>query len=203
MPLCLSDLRSMSQDELFALIHRAAPFDPTAIEDSTYTGIDLSMPAWFHRLAWRYFRKTFHRDRGTGALRGWNVRVEQTGAETPPAPLRDRRGRPRTFGHYEVRSAVGRSFPRGWRGAHYLDYAVAGNAWLDWPARAGYCPLVAVNPGSVDLLLGWEVFQVLGLSVPLPDVWVLKREGSLAAADVVPRPDGARAGDGRCGRSRR
>ena len=49
---------------------------------------------------------------------------------------------------------------------------------------------MSVNPGSSELLLGWEVFNVGGLLVPLDDYWVLKREGPLAAADVVARPDG-------------
>jgi hypothetical protein len=67
---------------------------------------------------------------------------------------------------------------------------VAGNEFFDWPARAGYCPIVTVNPGSADLLLGWEVFRVFGVAIPITDFWLLKREGPLAPNDLVPRPDG-------------
>lgn len=190
MAISLDDLLAMPSTEVHAIVERAAPLDLDAIADTSYTGIDLSMPAFFHRLFWKSFRKTFHRDPSTGRIRGWNVKVEQTGWDAPPAPKRDRRGRPLTFGHYEVRSAEGLSFPRGWTGAHYLDYRVAGNRFLDFPARAGYCPLVSVNPGDSELLLGWEVFNLGGLLVPLNDYWVLKREGPLAPEDVVPRPDG-------------
>jgi len=188
MTIQLSDLLSMSARDLHAIVERGAPLDLDALADTTYTGVDLSMPAWFHRLMWRSFRKTFHRDPQTGVLRGWNVKVEQTGWEQPPQPKRNAQGQPLTFGHYEVRSAEGLRFPRGWKGGHYLDYRVAGNRFADFPARAGYCPLVSVNPGSSDLLLGWEVFNVGGLQIPLQDYWLLRREGALAVADIIARP---------------
>lgn len=189
----LDALLSMSSEELHAIVARGDALDFDALADTTYTGVDLSMPALFHRLFWRTFRKTFHRDPASGQLRGWNVKVEQTGWASPPAPKRDRRGAPVTFGHYEVRPAGGLRFARGWTGGHYLDYRVAGNRVTDFPARAGYCPLVRVNAGSDELLLGWEVFNVGGVLVPLDDYWVLRREGPLAREDVVPRPDGQAA----------
>lgn len=187
----LEDLFSMSSAELYAVVERGAALDLDAIADKTYTGIDLSMPDLFHKLFWKSFRKTFHRDPQTGVVRGWNVKVEQTGWDTPPEPKRDSEGNALTFGHYEVRSAQGLKFPRGWTGGHYLDYRFAGNTFFDFPARAGYCPLVAVNAGSYDLLLGWEVFNVGGVMVPLNDFWALKLEGELRPEDIVGRPDGS------------
>lgn len=178
----------MKSPDLHAIVQRGEPLDLDAIADTSYTGIDLSMPAWFHKLMWKSFRKTFHRDPASGDIRGWNVKVEQTGWDRPPAAKLDGEGRPITFGHYEVRAAAGLKFPRQWQGGHYLDYRFAGNTFFDWPARAGYCPLVTVNPGSSELLLGWEVFNVGGLMIPVGDYWVLRREGSLAPADLVPRP---------------
>jgi hypothetical protein len=188
MTISLNDLLGATNADLHAIVARGTSLDLDALADTTYTGIDLSMPSWFHKLAWKSFRKTFHRDPVTGVLRGWNVMVEQVGWDTPPPARLDSKGRPRTFGHYEVRSADGLTFPRRWAGGHYLDYRVAGNRFVDFPARAGWCPLVSVNPGSSDLLLGWEVFNVGGLKVPIPDYWVLKREGALAPEDIVPRP---------------
>lgn len=190
MTIRLDDVLRMDSEALWAIMAKAEPLDLDALADTTYTGIDLSMPELFHKLAWKSFRKTFHRDPRTGVLRGWNVRVKQTGWDKPPEPMRDLFGRQKTFGHYEVRSAAGLAFPRGWKGAHYLDYREAGNKLLDWPARAGYCPLVSVNAGSSELLLGWEVFNVHGVQVPIPDFWLLVREGPLMAKDLVPRPDG-------------
>lgn len=191
MPVTLEQLLEMDNDQLHAIVAEARPLDLDAIADHAYTGIDLSMPALFHKLMWRSFRKTFHRDPDTGVLRGWNVKVEQVGWDRPPPPKRDKRGRPLSFGHYEVRSAEGLSFPRGWTGPHFLDYREAGNAAWDFPANAGTCPLVSVNDGSSELLLGWEIFTVAGVRVPLRDYWVLVREGPLSDDDLVPRPDRA------------
>lgn len=189
MTISLDDLTQMNGDDLFEVMRRGLPLDLEAIADTTYTGIDLSMPALFHRLMWKSFRKTFHRDPATGVLRGWNVKVEQTGWDTPPAPLRKSNGERITFGHYEVRPADSLGFPKGWNGAHYLDYHVAGNTFFD-AARVARCPVVSVNEGDSDLLLGWEVLHIGGVFVPIRDFWALKREGPLQPEDVVPRPDG-------------
>lgn len=189
MTIALDHLHEMKRDELMAIVIAAAPLDLDALADTSYTGVDLSMPTIFHRLMWKTFRKTFHRDPETGVLRGWNVKVEQTGWQQPPQPRRDNKGRALTFGHYEVRSARGLPFPGRWAGAQYLDYRSAGNPWWEVPANCGYCPLVAVNAGSMELLLGWEIFRVAGVSVPLWDFWALRREGALAPQDVMPRPD--------------
>ncbi len=133
-----------------------------------------------NRILWKTFRKTFHRDPSTGALRGWNVRMEQTGIDGPQEPMKNADGTAKTFAHYEVRSAEGKRFPRGWHGDHYLDYGVVGNPFGE---AIGYTPLVAVNEASMNLLLGWEVFKVGPLFVPLPDYWALRLDGPLG--DVV------------------
>ncbi|MCA9564861.1 MAG: hypothetical protein KC561_15295 [Myxococcales bacterium] len=188
MTVTLEQLAEMNSAALFDVMRNGAPLDLHALADTSYTGIDLSMPALFHRLFWRTFRKTFHRDPALDVIRGWNVKVDQADDSKVPRPLRNRQGRPKTFGHYEVRSAHGVAFPRGWQGSHYLDYRVAGNRFLDVPARWGYCPLVAVNAGDPSLLLGWEVFRVGPLSVPIRDFWALRLEGPLEPDDVVARP---------------
>ena len=185
--LTVEDLLQMSRREHWEVMKRAHPFDPAALDDTQYIGVDLSLPRVMNRLLWKTFRKTFHRDPATGVLRGWNVRLEQTGWEVPTTPMTDRHGEPITFGHYEVRAASGKRFPWGWQGAHYLDYGVAGNVPLD-PARVGYCPVVAVNAGRHDLLLGWEVLKVGPALIPLPDYWALVREGPLDRVVPVPRP---------------
>lgn len=191
--LTLTDLMSMDGRALHAVMQRAHPFDPAALADTQYLGVDLSMPRFFQHLLWQTFRKTFHRDPESGALRGWNVRMAQTGVDGPQTPLTDHRDWQRTFGHYEVRSAAGVPFPRGWRGAHFLDYNHAGNRFLD-VARLGYTPLVAVNAGRSDLLLGWEIFRVAGLFLPFPLYWALKLDGPLEVIEPVPVPSRRRVG---------
>ena len=59
MPIRLDDMLSMKATDLHAIVQAAAPLDLAALEGTTYTGIDLSMPEWFHKLMWRSFRKTF------------------------------------------------------------------------------------------------------------------------------------------------
>jgi hypothetical protein len=185
-PITLDDLMRMSAREHRAIMDRAHPLDLEALAGTQYQGVDLSLPRLVNALLWKTFRKTFVRDERRGALRGWNVRMMQHGVDGPRVPM-TRRGAPWTFGHYEVRSAEGLRFPRGWRGAHYLDYGVVGNRDA---TRFAWAPLVAVNEGDPSLLLGWEVVKLGGLLVPLPDYWALRLEGP--CDDVVPRPDEAR-----------
>lgn len=183
----LQALMRMDAAALHAIVARAAPLDPEALVGRQFLGVDLSLPELGRKLLWHTFRKTFHRDPERGVIRGWNVRMRQTGVDGVQEPLVDRQGRPVTFGHYHLRSAEGVRFPRGWSGAHYLDYGVAGNPWWD-PAGYGFTPLVAVNKGRSDLLLGWEVFKLGGVFLPLPFYWALRLDGPLDA--VVPPPGG-------------
>lgn len=184
--LTLADLLAMDRHQLHAIIERAYPLDLAALADTQYQGVDLSLPPFINKLLWKTFRKTFHRDPHTGVLRGWNYRMEQTGIDGPRV-AKQRNGKNWTFAHYEVRSAVGLRFPRHWQGPNYLDYGVVGNPFGE---NLGYTPLVAVNEGSMDLLLGWEVFKLGPLFIPLPDYWALRLEGPLE--EVVPTPAASR-----------
>lgn len=183
--LTLDDLLAMSNRERKEIMNKACPIDLDSLEGAMYLGIDLSLPKIANMILWKTFRKTFYRDPDTGDLRGWNVRMEQTGWDGPGKPMTDSKGAQISFGHYRLLSAKGLKFPGGWSGADFLDYRTAGNHWYD-PAALGYCPLVSVNEGSSELLLGWEVFKAGPLFVPLPDFWALKREGPLD--EVVPIP---------------
>jgi choline dehydrogenase-like flavoprotein len=185
-PLTLEDLMQMSAAQLHAVMCQSHPLDPDALAGRQFLGVDLSLPGWARKVLWHTFRKTFTRDEATGDVRGWNVRMAQHGVDGPRVPLRDREGQPVTFGHYRVRSAAGVKFPKGWQGAHLLDYTRAGNARLD-PAALGFTPLVAVNPGRQDLLLGWEVFKVGPALLPLPLYWALRDEGPLEVIVSPPR----------------
>ena len=185
--LTLDDLLKMDNAGRRRIMMAAKPIDPDSLANTMYRGIDLSLPPLMNKILWKTFRKTFVRDPESGELRGWNVRLEQTGWEGPGQPMTDSKGLQISFGHYRVRPARGLRFPGGWSGEQFLDYTIAGNPWYD-PAGLGYCPLVAVNKGSNELLLGWEVFKLGPLFVPLPDFWALKLEGPLDAVVPVPRP---------------
>lgn len=185
-PLTLEDLMAMDGKALHEVLLRGHPLEPEKLAGKAYLGVDLSLPAIARKILWHTFRKTFTLDESTGEVRGWNVRMEQHGVNGPRIPMRNRRGKAITFGHYIVRKTDGVEFPQNYRGTHYLDYGTVGNPFLDL-ARLGFTPLVAVNEGSQDLLLGWEVFRVAGKFVPMPLYWALRVEGPLD--EVVPRPD--------------
>lgn len=185
-PLTLDDLMNMNSEALHRVLLAGHPLDPEALAGREYLGVDLSLPGWARKLLWHTFRKTFYKNPATGEVRGWNVRMEQLGVDGPRIPLQSWRGEPVTFGHYVVRSAAGIPFPGGYRGGHFLDYGWAGNAPLD-PARLGFTPLVAVNEGSQDLLLGWEIFRVGPRFLPMPLYWALRHEGPLSSIVQPPR----------------
>jgi len=186
-PISLDDLLNMTNQHRRQVMFNAHPLDVDALDNTMYRGIDLSLPRIMNMILWKTFRKTFVRDPESGEMRGWNVRMEQTGWEGPGKPMTDSRGEQISFGHYRVKSARGIKFPGGWSGEQFLDYTSAGNPWFD-PAAMGYTPLVAVNKGSNDLLLGWEIFKIGPVFVPLPDFWALKLEGPLDKVVPVPRP---------------
>lgn len=183
----LEDLMAMRAPALKEVLRHGHPIDPAAIVERQYLGVDLSLPGWARKLLWHTFRKTFTRDASTGDVRGWNVRMQQLGIDAPQQPLRDKHGEPITFGHYRLRETAGVRFPGGWQGTHYLDYGSAGNTFADL-ARLGRTPLVAVNAGSQDLLLGWEVMKFGPWLAPLPFFWALRVDGPLDRIVEAPRP---------------
>lgn len=193
MPLSLYDLMAMDSAALHRVMQAGHSLAPAELAGRQYLGVDLSLPGWARKLLWHTFRKTFvldwpgtagGRSLSDGDVRGWNVRMEQHGVDGPRSPMRDGRGKAITFGHYRVRNAQGMRFPN-WSGTHFLDYGTAGNPVHDL-ARLGRTPLVAVNEGSQDLLLGWEVFRVGPAFLPLPLYWALRYEGPVD--EVIPPP---------------
>ncbi len=185
--LTLDDLMGMKSKALRAVMDAGHPLDESVLADSQYLGVDLSLPGFMRKILWHTFRKCFHRDPESNVLRGWNVKMEQHGIDGPAVPLTDRKERQVTFGHYHVKSAENVKFPKGWKGPNFLDYTAAGNKFLDM-ARLGYTPLIAVNEGSSELLLGWEIFKLGPLFLPLPLFWALRRQGPLEVVVPVPKP---------------
>jgi len=196
----VSTLHRMSTDELVRALEHGHPIDPRALDDTEYRGTSLGLPAFVERLTWKKFRKTFHRDPTTGALRGWNVRLEQNGREAPDVPRTKRAllgaaaavppgaagstaAVPHTFGHYEVVSATGYAMPT-WKGrvvwAHrglMIDYGRGANP--PGLVRRVRDPLVAVNAGDSTLLLGWSYVDLGFARVGTPSFFTLELAGPL------------------------
>lgn len=170
----LDDLLRMPISDLRATIAAGFPIDPEALAGMEYRGTSLGLPAIVDKLAWKTFQKTFYRDPATGKIRGWNVRVEQHGIGASSVPLR-KHGDPFTFGHYRVTSLENTNPPWPVGKGLLLDYSQAGNPRLD-PTNRVRDPIFALEPGNVDLLLGW-MYLDLGLSkVPTPSFFALERE---------------------------
>lgn len=185
----VKDLLNMDKKGLREILFRGTPIDINQMSSSAYVGIDLSLPGWMNKLLWKKFRKAMYRDTVSDVIRGWNVRLVQNGIDGPSIPMRKSNGEEWAFGHFVLRSADGIRFPKGWEGGHYLDFRIpyAGNSTFD-PARFGFCPIVAVNEGSVELFLGVEIFKVGPFFIDIHDFWLLHREGPLETVVPVPCP---------------
>lgn len=176
-----ADLRSMNRRELRAVLDAGHPIEPQALGDREYRGVSLGLPGWVDKLAWKKFKKVFHSE-PSGALRGWNVRIVQNDLDDTYV-AEQRGGRPRTFGHFLVVSEPGPH--KGGVGRLLLDYGRGARHKLD-PLRVLRDPLVAVNAGSVELLLGWSYLDLGFARVPTPSFFSLEREGALSHVAAPP-----------------
>ena len=163
----VAEVWRMSPGEHADLLAGGHPIDPRALEDQEFRGVSLGLPGVVEKLTWKKFRKAFHRDPGTGRLRGWNVRLVQDGLERQDTPREDR-GAPKAFGHFEVRDLGGYRWPGGRRAPSeglMLDYGRGGNGWD--PIRFLRDPLVALDAGDPSVLFGWSYLALAGRPVPV------------------------------------
>lgn len=167
-------LRQESKAQLRARILAGHPVDPAALEGWAYRGTSLGLPRFVEKLTWKTFQKTFWREPTTGRLLGWNVRLEQDGVDAPSRP-KVKGGRPVTTWHYEVVGPRGVAMPRGFDRGLLIDYGRAKNAALD-TIRVTKDPLVAVEPGNTDLLLGVSYLALGPVCVETPTYFLLERE---------------------------
>ncbi len=179
-----ADLLGLPLRELKALMRDGHPIDPSALDDREYRGVSLGLPGFVERLTWKTFKKVFHRDPDTGALRGWNVRIRQTGLE-PPFEPKTKGGAPVTFGHYGVVPLEGARLPFAIEHGLLIDYGLGGNAALD-PMRRIKDPIVALRAGSAELLLGFSYVDLGGPVLSTPSFFSLERD--VALTHTVPPP---------------
>jgi hypothetical protein len=172
------ELRKATGAELSARLARGHALEAGAIAGWVYRGTSLGLPSWVEALSWVSFQKVFMRDDASGRVMGWNVRLEQTGLHGPSQPKRDRRGEPVRFGAYEVYPMKGARAPRPVpEGALLIDYSRAKAHALD-PLAFIVDPLVALEPGNAEMLLGWS-YVALGGGIPTPSYFLLEREKPL------------------------
>ena len=145
--------------QLAALLAAGHPVAPEQLAGAEYRGTSLGLPAWLEKLTWKYFAKAFVRD--GDRVRGWNVRLEQ---QAPWSP-RLRRGEPVVFGHFDVVSDGAWSL---------LDYS-QGGARRAHPLATLRDPIVALDAGSAERLLGCSLVELGPLRVPTPSFFLLER----------------------------
>jgi hypothetical protein len=181
----IQDMLSANQKELYQALLNGYAINPAELADYQYRGISLGLPAWVDRLAWKTFRKVFHGDPELGLLRGWNVRLEQTGIEGPSVPM-VRKGSLRSFGHYIVRPLSDYRLPDPLQEGLMLDYG----AGLNRRFRPSNCirdPIVSLEPNNSALLLGRSYLQLGHQLKATRSYFLLVREGSLEDPIKPPR----------------
>ncbi len=177
------DFWSLDRRALADRLNSGHHIDPHALDEKVYRGTSLGLPAIADRLLWKTFQKAFHRD--GEVLRGWNVRLEQDGVEAKSRPMRRRTGEARTFGHFLVRDVPGEAIPGGRCAGLLLDYGRGGQSALD-PVSHLCDPIVAVEPGRTDLLLGWTFVKIGRLQVGTPSFFTLELDGPLEGPIPLP-----------------
>ena len=170
-------LRGATRGELRERIVRGHAVDPRAIEGYAYRGTSLGLPGLVERLTWKTFQKTFYRDPATGRLRGWNVRLHQDGLDAPSRPI-VRDGAPVCVWGYEVIEPAGTPTPRGFDRGLLIDYARGGAPWFD-TMRFVKDPLVALEEGDYDVLLGVSYAVLGGACVETPTYFTLERDAPI------------------------
>ncbi|MBX3183578.1 MAG: hypothetical protein KIT72_05600 [Polyangiaceae bacterium] len=179
MSLTIEDLRAMRPSELAELLARGYSIEASELEDTEYNGVSLGLPRLIERLTWTKFIKTFHRDPQSGKLRGWNVRVVQTPLSDPRwEPQLEKDGSPKSFGHYEVRELGDYQVPSALTRGLMIDYAPGASSLS--PMSRLRDPIVALEPGHTELLLGWSYLDLGGARLKTPSYFALLRGGPLS-----------------------
>jgi hypothetical protein len=180
--LTADEVRALDRASLGVLLREGHSIDAASLANTRYRGTSLGLPAFVERLTWKTFRKVFHHDAARNELRGWNVRVEQRGIDDETVPLR-RGGRAVSFGHYRVVEPHARQVPSGCDRGLLIDYG----AYERGPMGRVRDPIVAVNEGSNELLLGWSYVDVGFATMGTPIFFTLQREGDLDEVVAIPR----------------
>lgn len=155
----LSDLLGLSRRELGHRLQQGHPVEVESLANREFHGVALGLPRFVERLTWKKFKKVFVTHE-TG-LQGYNEAVTQNGLQAPWIS-RTRRGEPVRYGYFEVRPAE--------RGL-LIDYGPPAHRFN--PMRFVQDPLVAVDEGSSELLLGVSILALGRFRVPTPTYFAL------------------------------
>ena len=168
--------------ELHDAMASGYPVSPETLCNHVYHGVSLGLPGWIERLTWKKFMKTFYLDAETGGVRGWNIRAMDNGLDAEWQP-KLHKGKPITFGHFDVTHSDHHVVHPN---EIILDYGRGGrkgNGLLNGLRD----PIVALEPESPDVLLGWSYLALGNARVRTPSYFLLMRGSDLT--DPVSAPN--------------
>lgn len=176
--------RTLDRKTLAQMLAEGHPIVPSALHNTVYKGISLGLPSVIEAVSWVVFAKTFEFDDHSQKLRGWNVRCEQTPLDQPVRYQHNRAGAPKTFGPYFVRAIEDSDpRPRPYQRGLMIDYSLDGAAGGVLGRTRD--PIVAVQRGAFDVLLGWSFLTVGRGGISTPSYFALLRDRSLDHAGFV------------------
>ena len=183
----IEDFLPLKPKQLAERMATGHPVDPAALENYEYKGISLGLPAFIDKLAWKTFKKTFYRDPQTGVLRGWNIRIQQTGLHGKYLP-KQLDGKPACWGHYQVVTTKGRPIPRPVPQTALIDYSLGGNGRFEFTVNPMRDPLVALEKDSAEVLLGWSYYDLGWFRFSTPSYFLLLRDCPVEYVAHPPSP---------------
>jgi hypothetical protein len=176
----VEQILALNKKELRSLLTTSHPLNPEDLAGYVYKGTSVGMPGWVDKALWKTFAKTFYKDPETGQIRGWNIKLKQGKlGDNKIEPLKTWSGKPKTFGHFHVISAADyKTMPLPCHHGLMLDYGLGANSRLD-PSRLIRDPLLAIQPGNSDFLIGWSYVALGSRPIGTPSFFVLERHGPI------------------------
>lgn len=171
----LAELAKADRVALRARFEAGHPVRPGDLAGLEYDGVALGTPAWVRRLSWTKFKKVFAVD-AAGRLHGWNQACVQDPLDRPWTD-RLRRGRPIGYGPFVLVDHDAAAWPAGHDRGCFIDYRPL-NTRLG-PMGWAVDPLVSLEAGKSELLLGYTALVIGGRARPTPTWFVLRRGRAL------------------------
>jgi len=180
MTLNLNEIWALPRPELRTLLENGHKIDPQDLSGWAYHGVSLGLPSWLEALTWKTFTKAFVQDENL--VRGWNIRMKQTGPEGKRVPTMTK-GRDKCFGPFAVHEPMNGKLNEVFPQALILDYG-AKDIRGDFMLRSLRDPLVALERDNPEMLLGCSWLRIAGAHFSTPSYFTLQRAEPLHGESV-------------------
>ena len=166
-----ADLWACNNAKLRDTLSHGYVVSPDELAGWEYRGVALGLPGFVEKLTWKTFVKAFWRDPGAEHVRGWNVRLVQTGLDGEIA-FKQKNDAPFSFGPYRA-TALPHKLPFPIQAGALLDYGLETPFWDGMHLVRD--PLVALNADDPTQLLGYTYLQLGPWQIPTPSYFTLER----------------------------